>query len=87
MVGWFHVSGPVVRQYIMATGCGRRILFTSCQPGSRAEQEMEEARARYGPPGHFPGTHFLQPGPTFHSSTTLQQSIQILNPPMDQNVD
>jgi hypothetical protein len=34
-----------------------------------------------------PRTHFLQPGPAFHSSTIFQESTQISNPSMDQTID
>jgi hypothetical protein len=35
MVGWLHVSGPVVRQNIMAERCGGTERFTLWQPGSK----------------------------------------------------
>jgi hypothetical protein len=64
IVTWIHVSGPVVKQFIMMAGmCGR-----SC-PHCGQEAEGNTNRKE-------PETYLLKPGST-HSSTTSQYSVYI----------
>jgi hypothetical protein len=62
---------------------GKHVLEQSSLFHGRQEAERRGRSQKQGVlQRHAPLTYFLWPGPTFHSSTIFQESVQILTPSM-----